>query len=296
MLEGLLVALSQQDTSELFTFSVRVVDNDRHESARHVVSRVAEEQHLSVEYVVETRQNISHARNRALENVCADYVAIIDDDERPERNWLYVLWNSIEQLSADGVLGPVVPEFPKFCPGWLRKSQLCERPSHGTGKWLEYHETRTGNALFRRELFDGIKEAFNPDFGEGGGEDIDFFRRRISEGYRFAWCNEAVIYERVPPERWRLQYYCRRELRLGGLLSSRTRKAGELTFGPILRSTARLIMHGVQMSMRLPFGKHMYARPLVRLCYHAGFLVGAFGPPLSHQREEFLPARECRPF
>jgi succinoglycan biosynthesis protein ExoM len=294
MLEELLVALSQQETNGLFTFSVRVVDNDREESARPIVSRVAGERRLFVEYVVEPRQNIARARNRAVADVSAEFIAIIDDDEQPERDWLFGLWSSINELAADGVLGPVLPKFPDSSPIWLRKSGLCERPSHRTGQWLEYRETRTGNALFRGSLFVGIQEPFNPELGEGGGEDIDFFRRRMDEGYRFAWCNEAIVYEGVPPERWGLQYYCHRQLRLGGLLGNRQKQASELTFGAIGCSAARLVVHGVRVFVRLPFGMHLYAKPLAQLCYHAGFLLGACGLLRSQPREELQRASERR--
>lgn len=292
MLDELLVALSQQETKGQFTFSARVVDNDREESARPIVSRVANERGLIMEYVVEPRQNIARARNRAVAGVSAEYLAIIDDDERPEKDWLWALWASITQLSADGVLGPVLPDFPTLSPTWLRKSRLCDRPSHRTGQWLEYHQTRTGNALLRGLLFTDREESFNPEFGEGGGEDIDFFRRKIAEGYRFAWCNEAIVYERVPPERWQLQYYCRRQWRLGGLLSNRRKKVRGLTFGALAHSAARLVIHAGRIFVRSPFGRHKYAKPLAQLCYHAGFLAGACGLLGSQQREELVHARE----
>ena len=104
LLRQLLIELGRQDTAELFGYSIVVADNDRAESARSVVRVFSENSQIAVNYCVEPEQNIALARNKALENASGDFVAFIDDDELPARNWLLTLFETCNRYRADGVL------------------------------------------------------------------------------------------------------------------------------------------------------------------------------------------------
>src|SRR5512140_1912856 len=88
MLADLIVRLQKQETHGKFSFSIRVVDNDKDCSAREVISVCRQDGAVKVEYVIEPCQNISRARNRAVRDLAVDYIAMIDDDEVPCDNWL----------------------------------------------------------------------------------------------------------------------------------------------------------------------------------------------------------------
>ena len=64
---------------------------------------------MPVRYLVESRRGISLARNRRLDAVPADadFIAMIDDDERPEPDWLEELLLAQAATAADGVEGRV---------------------------------------------------------------------------------------------------------------------------------------------------------------------------------------------
>ena len=281
LLDALLTALSKQKTERRLTFSVRVVDNDPGQSARSVVAKWAASGCFPVEACSELRQNIARARNRAVADINCDYVAMIDDDEVPCDDWLLRLVGLIESSGADGVLGPVYPAYPPDCPPWLERSGLCDRPTHTTGQALQYYQTRTGNVLLRRAVFDGEAEPFKIEFGLGGGEDVDFFKRKLERGCRFLWCNEAEAFETVSPDRWVLGYYFRRQLRLGGLLGERTK-----TFAQLLQSLSAGMVHAAQTLVLFPAGRKRYSRPLVRFAYHLGYVAGFCGLSWRREREE----------
>jgi len=114
-----------------FDFSIVVVDNDRHQSAREIVSKCRKHSSVEISYDVESEQNISLARNKAVANSTGDLIAFIDDDEFPESTWLLNLYLTLISTKADGVLGPVIPHFAIQPPRWLIKSGLLERPSFG---------------------------------------------------------------------------------------------------------------------------------------------------------------------
>src|SRR5690349_17824676 len=80
--------LSCQDAQGSFTFSIVIVDNDAFRSSEGLVTEFARSSAINIRYFVETRQNISLARNLAVGNAAGDYVAFIDDDEFPTEAWL----------------------------------------------------------------------------------------------------------------------------------------------------------------------------------------------------------------
>lgn len=111
LLLRLLTALGAQETGGLFTYSAVVADNDHWESARTMVCDLAATASMPLSYCVEPRQNIALARNKAVENSTGDFIAFIDDDEVPPRDWLVRLVKAIKKYQADGVLGSSCPAF-----------------------------------------------------------------------------------------------------------------------------------------------------------------------------------------
>lgn len=262
--------IGKQVTGGLFTYSIVVCDNDYQQSARLVVSEFCTR--LSIDdavYCVEPEQNIALARNRALENAKGDYVAFIDDDELPATDWLATLLSACEKYGVDGALGPVKPWFDQPPPDWIVRGKFCVRPEHATGHLLHWRQTRTGNAMFRRKILHDISTPFRPEFGNGG-EDQDFFRRTIETGHRFVWCNEAVVYEVVPPERWKRSYMFRRALLRG--------QNERLFLTPV-----SIAKSGIAVPLYiaiLPFlliRHHLFMAYSIRLLDHVGRLFAAMG-------------------
>ena len=121
-----------------------------------------------------------------------------------------------KETNAAGILGPVIPYFEDAPPRWIIKGKLCERPRLKNGTIIESTMyTRTGNVLISKRTFEGDKEPFDPVFGRTGGGDVDFFRRKMEKGYMFVWCDEAIVYETVPPERQKRSYFLKRAFTRG---------------------------------------------------------------------------------
>jgi glycosyltransferase involved in cell wall biosynthesis len=270
LLRRLLAALDRQQTAGGFSYSIVVADNDAAESAREVVTEFAGTSSVAVTYCVEREQNIALARNRALEQARGEYVAFIDDDEFPDPEWLATMLGACEAWRADGVLGPVRPFFDEPPPAWLVRSKLCERPEHPTGTRLDWRDTRSGNVLFRRNVLGVLDTPFRREFGNGG-EDQDFFRRLMEGGRRFAWCNEAAVYEVVPAERRRRRYFLRRALRRG------QNERRLLTAAGVATSLLAVPVYTALLPVACLFGQHVFMRYCVRLLDHVGRLLGAVG-------------------
>ena len=270
-LKRLLGELADQETSGLFTYSLVVADNDRSRSAEGLVSDFATATTIPITYCVEPQQNISLTRNKAIENATGDFIAFIDDDEFPARNWLLTLFKACHEYDVDGVLGPVMCHFDEQPPKWVVKGKFYERPTYPTGFVIDWRKGRTGNVLLKRRVFEAVDQPFSPKFHRAG--DQDFFRRMIAKGHVFIWCNEAEAYEVVPPIRWTRTFMLKRAL-LRGTISlqhptSRLRS--------IAKSAIAVPAYTVALPFALVLGQHRFMNLLVKLFDHLGKLLTFVG-------------------
>jgi glycosyltransferase involved in cell wall biosynthesis len=279
-LRRLLRALQQQQTGDLFDYSIVVADNDAAESGREIVDEFAAVAPMGVVYCVEPTKNIALVRNRAIADATGDWIAFIDDDEFPIPEWLSRLRQACRTHQAQGALGPVRPHFEQPPPAWVPKSGLYDRPEYETGFVMSWLESRTGNLLFRREILPVDGPAFSPEF-PNGGEDQDFFRRMMACGHRFIWCNEAVVYETVPPIRWNKMVMIRRALLRGR--NTLKHAKGLSRVKNILTSVLAVPAYTLLLPFLALVSRHLFMRYLIRLFDHLGRLLAAVG--LNRVRE-----------
>lgn len=281
LLRKLLEELAQQETGGEFTFSAVVSDNDSEQSARAVVEECAARLQYPIVYASEPRQNIALARNMALSKAAGDFIAFIDDDEYPAKNWLRSLLQTCDSTGADGVLGPVKPYFENQPESWAIRGGFFERPTHPTGFRIKLSDARTGNVLFKRSLIAADAEVFKVEF-KNGGEDVDFFRRKMAAGASFVWCDEAPVFEIVPASRSSRGYLLRRALLRGR--NSLRHKSGRV------KSVVKSLLAAPLYAVALPFlylaGEHHGLKYLIKLCDHGGRLLAVVG--LNPVRERDL--------
>lgn len=281
LLKRLLDRMGELKTEGLFSVSAVVVDNDDRESGRDVVEAARATAPFPISYHLEPERSIALARNRSVENARGNLIAFIDDDEFPEPEWLVRHFRTLESSGASGVLGPVRAHFEGPPPAWLAKSGLLDRREFATGQRLgDARFTRTGNVLLRMSLFADAADRFDPSFGRTGGSDAVFFKRMMAKGRTFVWCNEAVVYETVPPERQVRSYYVRRAF---------TRGMTEAQDNPVLSlSTLRSLAAVPFYALLLPFarlaGAHVYARYLIKECDHLSKVLAHAGIRLVKER------------
>lgn len=285
LLARLLAALTNQVSHPAFTFDIVVVDNDSDRSSEEVVRGIALRTDVEVSYHCEPERNISLARNRAVRNTTGNLIAFIDDDELPVNDWLMALYRTVKQYGAAGVLGPVISDFPPEAPKWLSKGRLFDRKRHRTGSSIAAGDARTGNVLMDRSLFPDGQAWFDPAFGRTGGEDSDFFVRQFRDGRTFVWCDEAIAFEAVPPERWKASFHVRRLWRAGTLQGEWMRE-GRRPSGTILAKNVGLLCACAMLappSIVLP--KHIRVRVAQKFAYCGGMVTAYLGLSLLRHRE-----------
>jgi glycosyltransferase involved in cell wall biosynthesis len=197
-LESLLEGLAVQHAPPSCRWHVVVVDNDAAGSAEAVVTAARARLRLEINYCIEPRRGVAHARNRAVQMAGAvDWVAFIDDDECPTPQWLATLLDAQSRFDADVVTGPVVPHFPTLRRPWIARLPRFNSACHPTGTRRPL--ATTGNALAARRLLG--ETPFDGEHFRDGGEDTDCFLRLARGGAVIVWAADAVVAHCVPPER-----------------------------------------------------------------------------------------------
>jgi len=267
-LKRLLEGLRHLETASLFSYSVVVVDNDRDESARAVVHDFQTGSLISTAYRVEPRQSIALARNAALADAVGDYVALIDDDEVPNCDWLLKLFDGLNEYDVDGVLGPVKPRFEGQPPSWIVRGRFHERPTYRSGFRIGWKQGITANVLLRRQILEGESAPFDRRYIVG--EDQDFFRRMMAKGRRFAWCNEAVVYEAIPPARWTRSFLIKRAVQRGQVSPASGIR-------DVIKSVVAVPIYLLALPVLAVIGHHWFMSYFVRLSEHVGRLLMLVG-------------------
>jgi len=280
LLKRLLKALSAQETGRAFTYSIVIVDNDEARSAEPAVLAFAAGSPVPVTYWVEPQQSIARARNKAVANAGGDFLAFVDDDEFPVKNWLLILYKTCVDYKVDGVLGPVLRQFDEEPPRWIEKSRFYTRTINATGSPVQWQEARTGNVLVRKNILAEGEQPFRPQFR--AGEDQDFFRRKIEQGNVFIWSASAIVYEVVPPGRWKRIYMLRKAL----LRGASARLQPSCDGWSIAKSLIAVPIYALALPAALLLGQHRFMTLLVKICDHLGKLLALVG--INPVKEQYI--------
>jgi succinoglycan biosynthesis protein ExoM len=261
---------------------VIVVDNDAVGSARDACSTLAGSQRWPVVYDIEPAPGVTHARNRAvgLASSDSDFIAMIDDDEVPERDWLERLLLTQGRCGADVVTGPVLPLFEEKDESlaWVERGRFFEPPRHAQGESLE--KGFTGNILVRREILSRMDPPFDNRFGLKGAEDSHLFMRLRKEGCEIVWAADAVAHEFVPRSRMNLRWILARNFwgcSSHSLLERELDRSARVLAVRLVKGLLLLLVGLVELPPSLFLGKHRVGQSLVHVARGLGTISGALG-------------------
>lgn len=161
----------------------------------------------------------------AVNNASGEYLLFIDDDEYASPQWVTLLLRTMLEHEVDGVFGAKTPVFNEMTPEWMMSHELFYGSKTKTG---EVGPKYTSNCILKASLVDDIEGPFDPSYGVTGGEDTHLFDRLEARGARFIFCQEAIVYEFLPPNRTTIPYLFFKGLRGG---NSHTRRLIEFS-GP----------------------------------------------------------------
>ena len=265
---------------------VVVVDDTAEGKARPVVERFAGRFDLGITYRISGRQNISLARNMAIEtgSEIADWTVMIDDDCEPVPEWLEAMLDTQKRTGAHAVTGTMVRRVPKGSPKWINEEPFLEYglPRYDDGAPLKLGAT-FNSMISSRWLKDHPTIRFRPDLGVSSGEDVVFYTTAHAAGLRIHYSQKAFVYENEPPSRATLSYWLRAFFWFGNTSYVTSVTNGANPFRIFIHSVNSLRKALVRPIARLCRGE----RPQMRYClalvlYAIGAMIGLFGIRVNH--------------
>lgn len=242
-LRHLLEAIARLD--RLDDAALLVADNDAGGEGARMAASLADDLPLPVEILCVPEPGLCHVRNAIVAHALAmpgmQRLAMIDDDEWPEPQWLAALLTIQQRTGAAVVGGPVIPVFREGAPDWAEQTLVFrpERRPEGPAEMLY----ASNNLLVTRPALEALGAPwFDPTFNRSGGEDLDFLTRLKAIGFGFAWAPGARVSEWVGAERACKKWVLRRMWRIG-VTDTRVASKQRGLFGRIglgLRSLALL--------------------------------------------------------
>jgi len=276
-IEQVLEQLDQVEGSALL-----VVDNDTSPSASATVREIAARDGR-VRYAHEPAPGIAAARNRAMAE-CGpeDLLVFIDDDERPSEAWLATLVAAWQRYRAAAVVGPVISTFTTEPEPWISAGGYFRRLRHPTGTVVR--TAATNNLLLDLAEVRALGLAFDEAFSLTGGSDTVFTRQLTAHGRRMVWCDEALVYDAVPPERATRGWVRARASRMGNAdararvyLAPAGRRATARLAGTA-RGAIRVLAGGTRATYgRVAGSLHHQARGTRTLLRGLGMVRGSWG-------------------
>ncbi len=190
---------------------VVVNNNSTDDTEERVEEFISQHKSLDIRLVKETKQGLSHARNCGISNSEGQIIAIIDDDELINRDFIssYIeFFESHPNVASAG--GKIIPRYRSERPQWM--SKYTERPVANPIDLGEEAQPFTkgiipggGNMAIMRWAIDSYG-VFDPTLGRCGerligGEESDLFERLRVGGEECWFVPGAVMYHLIPDEK-----------------------------------------------------------------------------------------------
>lgn len=300
MLEDVLMALREAELGPLHPKSVDVVvvDNDPSRKTETVCQEAGRKLPFPLHYVIEHRRGIAHARNCAVSEALArgaDFIAFIDDDDRPETDWLKLLLQKQSETEAEIVGGSWRMSESATIPRWLQATPMARRlsKSGGTSSYGMPSGLATGNVLIARSILErlaGQGPVFAPEFALIGGGDNDFFVRALKAGASFAMAEDSYIIRGYEESRMTLRGMTKRAFRIGSADTVLAKK--HVSRKRVKRRLNRAIKRLCIRVSTLPivvFSPEKFGQTLWEVCYHAGALHSFLGGRYEYYRKGRQP-------
>tara|TARA_X000000368_G_scaffold89887_1_gene68606 strand:- start:452 stop:1354 length:903 start_codon:yes stop_codon:yes gene_type:complete len=176
--------LDQTQGSQII--EINIIDNNSTDNTKNYIAE-RQKEFPEINYYIEKKQGISHARNLSFKVCKGDFLAFVDDDAVINKNWLESLLNELKNQNQNIVYGgPIYPKFETEPEKWIDKNYFV-REFKETDGFLGTIKSKEGfsggNMCISKNLFLKSDE-FNTEIGMTGGnlglgEEPDFFYKLV---------------------------------------------------------------------------------------------------------------------
>lgn len=232
-------------------YEIVLVDNNCSDNTRNECDRfVRDFPKVAFRYIVETNQGLSYARNRGIKESSGDVLVYVDDDALVNNAYLQTYSEFFEQHpDIDAAGGPIIPQYETEEPAWMSpiiKSLLTGYKYHGDQpkEFPKNDYPGGGNAAYRASVFEKVG-LFNVELGRKGdslvgAEEKDIFDKMITQGMRFYYLPNAILYHIIPEKKLSKDYFDRLSYSIGKSERMRTKQIGKMKY------MKRLLAEGIK--------------------------------------------------
>lgn len=262
-----------------------VIDNDENFGAKNLIEEISSDFGIKINYFIEPERGISNARNKLLKealNLGASHIAMFDDDEILDKNWLISHYNYYNQNpEAIIISGPTYNTFEKKYPKYIEKNHIFKSTTtKKTG--LKREICASGNVFFPTTIMSEANIYFDTNYIFMGGEDGDFFSRAAKAGFTIVWNNEAINKELIGDERANLKWILNRHY-YNGYSGVFMKCAADSRLTNILKYFLVLVSNFVLVPFSIFFGLNAFFNMLGMTCKTKGKLDAAISrKPLNY--------------
>lgn len=218
LLRPALSSLLRATVPEGLQVSILVVDNNSVDDTPEVVREMQTGAPVEVRYLRETKQGLSHSRNRGISDGDGELIGFIDDDEEIDQSWYQVVAREFADPATEFIGGPYLANWVSPAPDWLPPgyhAAIGAVPPKPRSVFNDEFGANLmgGNAVVRRTVFDRIGP-YSTRLGRSGKgllseEDAEFCRRLKEHSIRGIYVPDLVIYHYIAPERLTRSYHRR---------------------------------------------------------------------------------------
>ena len=173
-------------------FELLIVDDGSTDTTRDIVQSFVAKTNLTCRLLVQDPGGLSAARNHAAKEGRGEFIAYIDDDARPQPQWLFYLRRAFaENPKAVAAGGPNLPPTP------ISRQNAIVTACAGNASHILFNDTTAEhlpgcNFALRRQLLlemGGFDKRFH-----AAGDDVDVCWRLLDDGHELAFHPAACVF------------------------------------------------------------------------------------------------------
>jgi len=255
LLPETLPSLSNQ-TIDKTLFNILFINNNSTDNTHAIIKKFCSEQ-KNAQIITETKQGLSHARNRGFVESKTKWIAYIDDDAKISENYIEKLLATIKYYNFDCIGGIYLPWYKYGKPTWY----LDRYASNGellpeTGP-LENEYASGGVLTVKKSVLEHLG-GFPSTLGMHGGkiaygEEIHLQDSMRKAGYKIGFNPELIIYHLVSRSKMSPWWFVKRGFAEGRDYWNihETEINGKILFKLLYRFFYNFFVNGLKYSLRI---------------------------------------------